>query len=275
MRPYPGLEVDHQHSDIEPTLQAAIYLDQGPQFYEPYLRNKSNEAINTKIRAVAPLDRRVCGLRRTTFAILVAAAVVIIAAAALGGGLGGGLSRNKTATASSQLALTFSTSSSLTSEPVSSTSTTSASASTASSDSNLIVTAEVGTVSGTPVTLYRDCPSSNDSLYSVQYSSTTYEFRKLCNTVFVVSSSVQNANWVNQPTSSLNDCINLCTGWNENNVTKGNADKVCSAVCWRYGFEDDDLPGQCFGYTSNNASSGGFSAQMDDLCDAAAWINQT
>jgi hypothetical protein len=262
IRPQAGPEVDHPHSGIEPTRQAAVYPDQGPQLYEPLSQRELEKATNGDVRAAAlPPDPRVCGLSRKTFVILVAVSVVIIAAAALGGGLGGGLSRYKNAAALSQQAPTFST-------PTSPTGTTSANASITS------VTAEIGTVSGTSVTLYRDCPSSNNSLYSVQYSSTTYEFRKLCNMQFI-NPGVQNVDWVNQPTSNLNDCVNLCTAWNENNVTKSNADQVCSAVCWRYGFNNDDLPGYCFGFTLNNSSTGSFDVQSDPLCDSAAWINQT
>jgi hypothetical protein len=261
-----GLEVNPQHSNLEHDRQAAVYPDQGPQLYGhyPYSRNESDKASNGDMAAVLPLEPQVCGLSRKTFWILVAAAaVVIITAAALGGGLGVGLSQNKNTTASPQQTSTLSTSS---------TSTTYASASTTSSNANLVVTAQVGTVGGTLVTLYRDCPSTNDSLYSIQYNSTTYEFRKLCNMKFI--NTVQSVNRVDQPASSLNDCINLCAAWNENNVTKSNADQVCSSVCWRYGLTDDDLPGQCFGIAISNTSSGGFNVEADLLCDSAAWINQ-
>jgi hypothetical protein len=260
-----GLEIDPRRFNPEHNRQAAAYPDHGPQLYDPlpHPQNESDKALNGNVRVGLPPEPRVCGLSRKTFWILVAAAVVIITAAALGGGLGGGLSQNKNATASSQQTPTLSTSG---------TSTTYASASTTTPNANLIVTAEVGTVGGTPVTLYRDCPSANDSLYSVQYSSTTYEFRKMCNMQF--TNNVANVNRVNQAASSLNDCINLCAAWNENNITKSNTDQVCSSVCWRYGFTDDDLPGQCFGFTSVNSSSGGLNVQFDALCDSAAWINQ-
>jgi hypothetical protein len=50
-------------------------------------------------------------------------------------------------------------------------------------------------------------------------------------------------NAVSQRTSNLNDCINLCAAWNQNNVTKSTADQACSAVCWRNGFVNDDFLG--------------------------------
>lgn len=139
--------------------------------------------------------------------------------------------------------------------------------------SNPSATAEVGTVDGQQVTLYRDCPAANDTHYSVQLNSTTYEFRKLCNMQAVNINSI--TAYVNQPTTTLNDCINLCAAWNENNVTKSTQDQICSSVCWRNGFINDDHPGQCFGYMANNASSpGGFNLQADATCDSGIWINQ-
>jgi hypothetical protein len=83
------------------------------------------------------------------------------------------------------------------------------------------------------------------------------------------------ATYVNQATSNLNDCINLCAAYNEINVTKSTASKVCSSVCWRNGFVNDDWPGQCFGYAGNNDSySGGYNLQADVTCDSAIWINE-
>lgn len=37
---------------------------------------------------------------------------------------------------------------------------------------------------------------------------------------------------------------------------------------------DDEFPGQCFGYTTQNSSSA-FIVNSEDICDSAAWINQT
>lgn len=265
-----GLEVHGPHSDLEHNPHAAVYPGQGPPFYGYYSRNESDKAG----AAALPSGRRICGLSRKAFVILVAAAIIIIAAAALGGGLGSGLSAKNNTTASPQQTTAFSALSTSSSAPGTSTvsSNLDSIVTAVSSSPDSIVTAEVGTVSGSSVTLYRDCPSSNNSLYSIQYSSTTYEFRKLCNMQFVNANQPNNR--VGQPASSLNDCVNLCASWNENNVTKGNADQVCSAVCWRYGFLDDDMPGQCFGYTTTNVSSGVFNVRTDAICDSAVWINQ-
>ncbi|KAH8689005.1 hypothetical protein BGW36DRAFT_76062 [Talaromyces proteolyticus] len=249
-----GLEVVAELPGVEPK-RVAVYPDQGPQFWEPYKQRQTEKEPS--------IARHICGLKRTTFWILFAAALLIITAAALGGGLGGGLSHRAQNTEQQQ-----------TSNPSTSTTSTSSTSmsSTTSSAANPSVMAAVGTIDGQPVTLYRDCPSANDTQYSFQIDSTTYKFRKLCNMQAQVTQ--QHTAYVNQRTGSLNDCINLCATWNENNVTKSNAGQVCSSVCWRNGFENDDFPGQCFGYTGNNISApGGFDLQVDNTCDSGIWVN--
>ncbi|OOQ91368.1 hypothetical protein PEBR_00128 [Penicillium brasilianum] len=255
--PPSGLEVVPSQ-EPEAVSRAAVYPDQGLQYVDssPHIDEKN-----------AQLEKpRVCGLKRTNFWILVIASVVIITAAALGGGLGGGLSsRGKESTTSSQKA----------SEQSQSTTSNSSTGGTVTNTASATVTmsAVVGTISGTTTTLYRDCPSSNDTIYNVEYNSSTYQFRKLCNMQAVIHGD--HATYVNQATSNLNDCINLCAAYNENNVTKGTGSKVCSSVCWRNGFVDDDWPGQCFGYAGNNDSySGGYNLQADVTCDSAIWINE-
>jgi hypothetical protein len=253
--PSPGLEVVPAHHP-EAVSRAAVYPDQGLQYINSSPHNEQKNLQYEK--------PRVCGLKRTTFWILVGAAAVIITAAAVGGGLGGGLSRAKETTASSQKASESSPSTSSTSSIDISMNIASATAT---------ISAEVGTVSGTAKTLYRDCPSSNDTFYNVEYSSTTYEFRKLCNMQAVINGD--HRTFVNQATSTLNECINLCAAYNENNVTKSTGKNICSSVCWRNGFVNNDWPGQCFGYAgNNNSNSAGFNLQADITCDSAIWVNE-
>lgn len=250
MEPTPGLEVVPEHSYLEVVKHVAKYPDQAPQFYETLSQDDSGK--------VPSRPRQICGLNRRTFWILVAAAVVIIAAAAIGGGLGGALSQKNTNTSAQQQL------------PQTNDNTTTT---TTTSIANPLVIAEVGTINGQSVTLYRDCPSSNDTQYSVQFNSTAYEFQKLCNMKAVMTGQI--IDYVNQQTATLNDCINLCAAWNENNVTKSNAGEACSSVCWRNTFDNDDYPGQCFGIAAYNASvPGGFSLQADTICDSAIWTNQ-
>ncbi|OKP10092.1 hypothetical protein PENSUB_4557 [Penicillium subrubescens] len=83
------------------------------------------------------------------------------------------------------------------------------------------------------------------------------------------------AAYVNQAASTLNEWINLCAAYNENNVTKSTGENVCSSVCWRNGFVNNDWPGQYFGYAGGNKSySAGFNLQADITCDSAIWIDE-
>ncbi|KAL2850459.1 hypothetical protein BJX68DRAFT_266667 [Aspergillus pseudodeflectus] len=79
--------------------------------------------------------------------------------------------------------------------------------------SETLVTASRGTINNETVVLYRDCPSSNNTLYSVTSDSTaTYQFRKACNARVV--HEAQFPDLVNQVVASLNECMNLCARYN-------------------------------------------------------------
>ncbi|KAI1348866.1 hypothetical protein F5Y01DRAFT_317365 [Xylaria sp. FL0043] len=83
---------------------------------------------------------------------------------------------------------------------------------------------------------------------------------------------------LNEPTQSLNDCINACTDYNDTNKTAiaTGDNQTCNAVCWRNNDQLDNIdqiPGQCFRYTTLNTSAG-FAVTDEVLCDSAAWINQ-
>jgi hypothetical protein len=101
-------------------------------------------------------------------------------------------------------------------------------------------------------------------------------FRKACNTAFLHSGG-DDALAVNVPVASLNDCINLCVGYNQQNasgIASGN-DIVCNSVCWRNTF-DTDFPGQCFGFqTQNSSNQFTYAPGNNSVCDSAAWINQS
>ncbi|KAK9778231.1 hypothetical protein SCAR479_05201 [Seiridium cardinale] len=121
-------------------------------------------------------------------------------------------------------------------------------------------------------TLYRDCPSSNDTLYSPP-DANDQQFRKLCNNRYLGSTH----NVVNKASASLNDCIGLCAQYNVKNMTeiKSGQGSPCSMVCWRNTF-DTDYPGQCFGSAIQNSTDGQFlvSSEAKDIeCDSAAWVN--
>ncbi|KAI0431739.1 hypothetical protein F5Y09DRAFT_354574 [Xylaria sp. FL1042] len=127
------------------------------------------------------------------------------------------------------------------------------------------------------ITLLRDCPSSNGTLYDVVYGTgEPLIFRKYCTAGF--RHVLNGVDVLNEPTQSFNDCINACVDYNDTNKTAiatGN-NQTCNAVCWRNNEQLDNInqiPGQCFGYTTLNTSAG-FAVTDEVLCDSAAWINQ-
>ncbi|UNI21248.1 hypothetical protein JDV02_007255 [Purpureocillium takamizusanense] len=124
-------------------------------------------------------------------------------------------------------------------------------------------------------TLYRDCPSSNNTIYNA-LGSTAYQFRKFCNASFQWSAGAGGRNVVNQRTSSLNDCIDLCVAFNVKNRTEiaAGTSNACNGVCWRNDIGDPDWPGQCFGATIQNSSEAGFPVTRETICDSGAWVNQ-
>lgn len=85
-----------------------------------------------------------------------------------------------------------------------------------------------------------------------------------------------NTEVINEKTMNLNDCIDKCAAYNkqESSEIRDGRTNVCNAICWRNTF-DTNFPGQCFGYTTQNSSSGlGLRSEVV-VCDSAAWINQS
>ncbi|KAH8883040.1 hypothetical protein GQ53DRAFT_753164 [Thozetella sp. PMI_491] len=206
-----------------------------------------------------PTTRRICGLVPKLFWGLAAGiAVAVVIAAVVGGVIG-----SKNASTSND-------------KPASSSAGTQTSSADSTTPSNTPTSTAALVISTTTEidakhTLLRDCPSSNNTIYNALGSS-QFQFRKLCNVGFKGNA----ADMVNTPTSSLNDCIDLCVIYNTQNKTEIAAGKsdVCNSVCWRHGL-DSDFPGQCFAATTTNSSVIGFNINYDSVeCDSAGWINQ-
>lgn len=232
-----------------------------------------------------PAPQTVCGLRKRTFWILVGVALVVVAAA-VGGGVGGALasrpssdneSQNRSSDSDSNSGSPQSTQSSAQSSSKAATST----SSTPTSSTQVISTSTIVGPSSSPVpTLLRDCPSSNDTIYSVTYGSTSYQYRKLCNNAYT------NINGVAAPVqgvfSTLDECIDRCAIYNRNNATgiRAGTDPICNPVCWRNTFDErnDWEGGHCFGFTTGNTTIDGETSfrvtNTGDICDSAALINQ-
>ncbi|RSL73034.1 hypothetical protein CEP53_000878 [Fusarium sp. AF-6] len=207
--------------------------------------------------------KRICGLSPKRFWIIVVV-VILITGAVIGGAVGGtqtnkSKSNDDTPNSPASTNAEQATTEQATTEPTKTSTSTTASLSTR-------------TLIGPSQTLYRDCPSSNDTIYSALGSS-NYLFRKRCNVGFAGSPD----NVVNIPATSLDDCIDKCATYNENNKTEiaSRESNVCNSVCWRHRVTGDDWPGQCFGSTIQNSTSSGFPVDEDQIeCDSGAWINQ-
>jgi hypothetical protein len=142
--------------------------------------------------------RRICCLALKTFCI-VAAITIIVIAAAVSGGLGATEAQQKLQRLrpNHKLKLKFK----LINNPTPTTS---------DSTSSLTTTPVVGP----STTLLRDCPSSNDTLYTINPGA-PMTFRKICGTTFL--NAINGTNVVETTMSTLNDCINPCGTYNEAN----------------------------------------------------------
>ncbi|KAH8753523.1 hypothetical protein F5883DRAFT_381511, partial [Diaporthe sp. PMI_573] len=219
---------------------------------------------------------RICGLTPRIFWVLAIGTILIIGAG-VGGGIAGALSRNHMSSSSSSSSsdTTGSLATSVilvaTSVPPESATTTTPTATEPTSflGTKTAIYGPSGTV------LYRDCPANSNELYTSD-SNSSWVWRKYCdNTTFVSASPGQQ--WVNTFTNDLDTCIDMCVQSSlerQDDIASGHQDP-CNAVCWRNGFENDDYPGQCFGFTTANVTSqGGFQFKDDWRCDSAGWINE-
>ncbi|KAJ2977855.1 hypothetical protein NUW58_g7679 [Xylaria curta] len=217
--------------------------------------------------------RHICGLSPKTLWIIFGVSTLLIIAGIAGGVAGALVSKNNSS----------SNSPSSSSSPNDGADTRASSTSSAPSSSTSITpTVSTSALSTTTVvlptaTLLRDCPSSNGTVFDVAYDSgEPLSFRKFCTAGF--RHVLNGVDLVNAPKRSLNDCINACVEYNDRNKTAiaaGN-NQTCNAVCWRSNEQLDNInqiPGQCFGYTTLNSSTG-FVVTDEVLCDSAAWINQ-
>ena len=122
------------------------------------------------------------------------------------------------------------------------------------------------TLAGPHHTLLRDCPSSNNTIQTVTGGVSTFEFQKACGISYMGTINL------NVPVASLNDCIEECDIWNENeHPTNSGSPNQCDALCWRNSLSDE-FPGQCFGYSAVGT------LQIDYTqtnCDGALWIKQS
>jgi hypothetical protein len=247
-----GYQAGLEHDTTKPNLPQAHFDSQ-------------KEAYNL----VPPQHRRICGLTPRTFWIIAIVGIVVIIGAAVGGGVGGSLASKKSSDAVIPSSTSGSSAQSLNTSPASSGRSTDSTTPSPTSSVALTTTQ----ITGPSYTLLRDCPSSNNTLYGVTLGSAEMNFRKICGMSYLNTQG--GGDTVNTKASSLDSCINLCAEYNVQNASAiaSGQNNICNAVCWRNSLDNDDFPGQCFGFTTQN-SSDAFVTKIEGRCDSAAWVDQ-
>lgn len=258
----PKYFVDSSYEPKENDALQETYLDK----HEPH-----GQVFNQSQRQ--PKKKRMCGMPIKIFWIVVAIAVVVVVAAGVGGGVGGSLSSKhiKEIAAAQSSGVPTSTSASITSSPAATTSAPSTTSTSTGTPTTTEVVVSTSTTQSPDYTLLVDCPSSNWTVYTPP--GTSQMFRKICQNALLNDNGIDAV--VNQPTTNLDSCIQLCAAYNVQNASQidSGASDICNAVCWRDTIENDDWPGQCFGYSTRN-STNNFILTDDTRCAGAALINQ-
>ncbi|KAK5120412.1 hypothetical protein LTR85_006351 [Meristemomyces frigidus] len=214
---------------------------------------------------------KVCGLRPWVFCAIVLCAAVVVVGAVVGG-VAGSLAKDHASPSDASVSQTSTTASGTLSPSASP-----GSANTSASPTVVEDTITISIIASPSSTLYSDCPSSNNTIYSVHYDAyPTMYWRRFCG--IVINSPDINSDdtdYVNQGSTSLTNCIDLCATWNVENqaAIANNTQAACSGVCWRNQY-DTEYPGHCFGGATSNTSSGEFDLVLESKCDSAGWINQ-
>ena len=286
---YSNLEVVHDqagHSNLEVVhdqpghSNLQVVHDQPGLEYSPPAQGQNAEKYYNAQTAdnyggnAPPRDsKRICGLASRTFWVVAGVIGFVVIAAAVGAGVGGALASKSTSTKSTSSTSSFQSAGST---PGASAISSSPSSSSSSTTSTVALSTSTITGGSPEYTLLSDCPSSNNTLYTVNVGQ-NMSFRKVCGASYL--NSIQSAGGgtvVNLRTLSLDDCIGECATYNFKNSSAivAGQNLVCNAVCWRNTFTNgDEFPGQCFGYTTANFSSN-FAVKTETICDSAAWIDQ-
>jgi hypothetical protein len=272
---YSGLQLPDYSGLQRPDYSGLHPREEADAAYPPPLVLGTSQEQKDVEPQNSPPKRVICGLAVRTFWILLAVTVaIVVIGAAVGGGVGGSLASRNSKKASSAADSAPSSASAQSAGATTSPTKASSSAGPVTSPPASSPTVTTTPVPGPSTTLLRDCPSSNNTLYSVDIGS-VMSFRKICNLSY--RNSLGETSVVDSPTTSLDDCINLCAAYNVQNMTEiaAGSSSLCNAVCWRNTFDNaDEFPGQCFGYTTQN-SSNAFVVESEAICDSAAWINQS
>ena len=257
-----GLSPYHDNSKIP--VDGSVDLSLGVGIYRDLSVSKE-----------ASRARRICG-RRTNSCLIILLVTLIALGAVIGGAVGGTLGGEHSSLDISDPSPTPTLANHLSTTTPTATTTTIAmtplppSAGTSSTTGTVITLSITTTTLANPTyTLLRDCPSSDNMIETVDAGISKFAFRKACGTTYLGSS----LDGINVPLASLDECIQQCGQWNENEHRNASgALTQCDAVNWRNTL-DDEFPGQCFGITN-----GGSVPQIDytqSNPDGALWLNMT
>jgi hypothetical protein len=190
-----------------------------------------------------PVSPRVCGLRRRTFWILTTVVALVVVCSIIGG-VAGGLASRKKDTAPAAGATGAATAENTTTTAASQVPTSVTRTSTASGDGTRT------TLLMTPTqTLLSDCPSSNNTIYSVQQDGNILSYVKFCGAD--IGRNPDKHLSIHQYTDSLDDCIKLCADPPEK--ASGTGRDPCRAVCWRNTRKFGVGAGFCYGFAAPGA----------------------
>jgi len=161
-----------------------------------------------------PKERKIWGLRTTTFWLSLALGIVVTAAI-VGGGVGGSIAVSNAKTPIAQVQ-----------------SATSASSTTSTS---LATTAWGPVATGQAFT---GCPAANSSIYTSKFNPTRFEL--VCGLEIPYNST---SDILYALTSTLELCVELCATWNEMATTNGKAAVPCAGVSFRPSQLNGDVNG--------------------------------
>jgi hypothetical protein len=231
-------QVDHSDLEVVPKAEAPEaqkYAYYAPDPYKDPDTDTHKVVYNTSNPEV-PRERTICGLQRRTFWIVAIVAIIVVAAAA-GGGIGGALATKSSSKSNDANDAGAGAGAARQSPPPETSISTSIAPTPTSAQSSTTITTT--SIVGPTSTIYRDCPSSNGSLYDVTLGDTKMSFRKACEISYLNSNGIDNA--YGKPVKSLNECIDLCAAFNINNKTQiaAGTSRICNAVCWRNTFALD------------------------------------
>ncbi|KAL2075251.1 hypothetical protein VTL71DRAFT_194 [Oculimacula yallundae] len=215
-----------QRDGIQAYDKQALAYSQAPEYYKPVTTNQ---------------QKRICGLSKKTFLIVLAVILLVILAGAVGGGVGGALaSKNSNKSAdllasqtsgagaisSSSAATVQSTLSSTTTSSTSTTSAPSTSSTSPSSTSTITKTATTTAFSASTPTstaaalVVLGCPAANGTLYTPPGTSSS--FLKYCmRDLQSPSNAVVDIS--NRLTNNFNECIAACVEYTDQWIEGGKA----------------------------------------------------